>query len=203
MNVRPLPAPMFSVPPLFTVADIHEMRIYVRVPESYSADLKNGMKAKVYVPEYPDRVFEATIATTSHAVDAKSRSLLVELQCGNSDGALTPGSFAQVHFELSPNSKAMSLSADALLFRNKSVLVATLTPDDRVHLNEVRITRDYGSSVEIAGGLPTDARVIDSPPESIGEGDQVRVAETPANGSANPRAQPSDSEAQSAREQSE
>ena len=34
-----------DTPPLFTVADVHQMRIYVPVPESYAADLKDGTKA--------------------------------------------------------------------------------------------------------------------------------------------------------------
>ena len=41
--------------PLFTVADIHQMRIYVPVPETYAAQLKDGMKATLELPEYPDR----------------------------------------------------------------------------------------------------------------------------------------------------
>ena len=76
---------------LFTVADIHQMRVYVRAPESYAAALKDGMKATLRLPEYPDRTFEATIETTSHAIDKKSRSLLVELYADNKDGALVAG----------------------------------------------------------------------------------------------------------------
>ena len=58
-----------DTPALFTVADIHQMRIYVPVPETYAADLKDGMKATLELPEYPDRTFDATIITTSHAID--------------------------------------------------------------------------------------------------------------------------------------
>ena len=48
--------------------------------------------------------------------------------------------------------------------------------DDRVKLQRVRIARDYGSDVEIEGGLPPGARIALSPPESISDGDKVRVA---------------------------
>jgi RND family efflux transporter MFP subunit len=37
--------------PLFTVADIHQMRVYVPTPESYSAQLKDGMKATLELPD--------------------------------------------------------------------------------------------------------------------------------------------------------
>ena len=163
--------------PLFTVADIHKVRIYVRAPESYAAKLADGMKAKLSVPEYPGRSFEATIATTSHSIDAKSRSLLVELTADNSNGSLTPGSFAQVRFELPLDPNASRLPASALVFRGQAVLVATVDNGDHVRLVKVHIARDYGSQVEIVDALPAGARIIASPPESIADGDQVRVAD--------------------------
>jgi RND family efflux transporter MFP subunit len=189
--------------PLFTVADIHLVRVYVRAPESYGAALKNGMKAKVFVPEYPERPFEATISTTSHAIDAKSRSLLVELISDNTEGLLTPGSFAQVRFQLPPDPNAARLPASALLFRDQSTMVATVGPDNRVHLNKIRIERDYGSQVEIAGALPANARIVASPSESIAEGDQVRLADPSQVAAGTPNSPPAAALAQSPREQPE
>jgi RND family efflux transporter MFP subunit len=161
--------------PLFVVADISRMRIYVRAPEVYAAALKDGMDAKLRLPEYPGQAFDAKIDTTSHAIDAKSRSLLVELMADNKDGVLRPGSFAQVAFDLPPDPNAERLSASALLFRDQETVVAILDNDDRVKLQRIHITRDYGSDVDIEGGIPADARIVMSPPESIADGDKVRV----------------------------
>ena len=162
---------------LFTVADIHKMRIYVPVPESYAASLKDGMKATLDLPEYPDRKFEATILTTSHAIDQKSRTLLVELIADNKDGALSPGAFARVHFEIPPDPNAMRLPASALLFRDNALDVATVGLDNRIALKKVRIARDLGTEVEIIGGLSQDERIVANPPNSIGDGEEVRVME--------------------------
>jgi RND family efflux transporter MFP subunit len=163
---------------LFNVADIHQMRVYVRAPESYAAALKDGMKAILQLPEYPDRAFEATIETTSRAIDKKSRSLLVELYADNKDGALAPGAFARVHFQVPPDPNALTLPANALLFRNNGLEVATLGLDNRIILKKVRIARDFGSEVEISGGLSVGERIVANPPESIGDGEEVRVAAT-------------------------
>ncbi len=162
---------------LFTIADIHQMRIYVPVPQSYAASMKDGMKASLELPEYPDRTFDATIDTTSHAIDKKSRSLLVELIANNKDGALAPGAFARVHFQIPPDPSTMTLPADALLFRDSAMEVATLGLDDRIVLKKVRIARDLGSEVEITGGLSQDERIVANPPDSIGDGEEVRVME--------------------------
>jgi RND family efflux transporter MFP subunit len=162
--------------PLFVVSDISRMRIYVKAPEVYAAALTNGMTAKLRLPEYPARTFAAKIETTSHAIDAKSRSLLVELMADNEEGLLRPGSFTQVSFDLPPDPDAQKLSASALLFRDEATLAATVDKDDRIKLTPIRIARDYGSTVEIEGGLPADARIVLSPPESIQDGDKVRIA---------------------------
>src|SRR5271170_4065120 len=124
---------------LFSVSDIHQMRIYVPVPQSYAAAMKNGMKATLELPEYPDRTFNATIDTTSHAIDKKSRSLLVELLADNKDEALAPGAFARVRFEIPPDPDSTTLPARALLFRDNATQVATVGLDNRIALKKVRI----------------------------------------------------------------
>ena len=162
--------------PLFTVADIHQMRVYVPVPETYAAQLQDGMKATLELPEYPDRTFEATIATTSHAIDPKSRSLLVELLADNQDSLLAPGAFARIHFVLPPDANAFRVPASAIMFRNNSAQVA-IALDNRIVLKKVHILRDLGTEVEIAAGLGQDQRIVINPPDSISDGEQVRVTQ--------------------------
>jgi RND family efflux transporter MFP subunit len=153
------------------------MRIYVPVPQSYAAAMKSGMKATLELPEYPDRAFNATIDTTSHAIDKKSRSLLVELLADNKDGALAPGAFTRVHFQLPPDPNTVTLPANALMFRDNATEVATLGSDNRIVLKKVRIARDLGSEVEIAGGLSQDTRIVANPPDTIDDGENVRVVQ--------------------------
>jgi RND family efflux transporter MFP subunit len=166
-----------DTPPLFTVADIHQMRVYVPVPETYAASLKDGMKATLELPEYPDRKFDATIETTSHAIDRKSRSLLVELTADNKDGALSPGAFARIRFELPPDPNTLTIPGSAIVFRGDAPQVAAIGRDNRVSLKKVHIVRDLGTEVEITGGLNQDERIVANPPDSIGDGEEVRVME--------------------------
>ena len=71
----------------------------------------------------------------------------------------------------------MTLPADALLFRDNATEVATLGLDNRIVLKKVRIARDLGSEVEITGGLGQDERIVANPPNSIDDGEEVRVME--------------------------
>jgi multidrug efflux pump subunit AcrA (membrane-fusion protein) len=136
-----------------------------------------GQKAKLQLPQHPNRRIEAVVATTSQAINQASRTLLVELHAGNADGELQPGTYAEVHFELPPNPSVLKLPTSALLFREDGLRVATLAPNDTVVLKPVTIGRDLGTEVEIVSGLGATDRVINSPSDSIAEGDTVRPAD--------------------------
>ncbi len=170
---------------LFAVADVHQMRIYVPVPETYAAEMKDGMTATLDLPEYPDRKFDAKIETTSHGIDQKSRTLLVELLADNTDGALFPGAFTRVHFQIPPDAHAVLVPASALIYRDNAIQVGVLGPDNRVNLKKVQIARDLGTDVEITNGLSKDERIVTNPPDAINDGEEVRImnAETEKSGS--------------------
>ena len=156
------------------------MRVYVRVPESYAASIKDGQKATLLLPEFPDRTFDATVSTTSHSIDRKSRSLLVELLADNPGDVLSPGAFARVRFEIQGDPRAVRLPANAIVFRSSSTQIVTLGPDNRVEYKPVRIARDFGAEVEIAGEIPKGERVVANPPDSLIAGEEVNVVGDPA-----------------------
>jgi RND family efflux transporter MFP subunit len=161
--------------PLFTVSDKSKLRIYVHVPQSYSAEVMPGMTAAFTVPEYPGRVFTATVQASSNSVDTATGSVLVQLQADNGSGALKPGDYAQVHFDLLGNPSALQVPSSALMFRDSGMAVATVEAGDRVAIKRVAIAHDFGSTVEIAYGLGRQDRVINNPPDSLRSGDHVQV----------------------------
>ncbi|WP_272800433.1 efflux RND transporter periplasmic adaptor subunit [Sphingobium sp. AntQ-1] len=162
--------------PLFTVSDIHRMRIYVRVPQGYSSQVKVGMPAILTLPEFPGRSFTATMTRSAGAVDAQSGAVLVELQAANPDRALKPGAFAQVRFDVGQGSgNGLSLPGSAILYGNDGPTVAVVGRDSRVTVRPISIARDEGATVLVASGIRPGERVIDSPPDSIQSGDKVSV----------------------------
>lgn len=166
---------------LFKVADVHLLRVYVQVPQSASAQIKDGMKAALTLPQYANRVFPATVVSNAGAVSSQG-ALLVELEVQNTDGALKPGDFAQVRFDLPPTSGVVRVPASALIFRAKGLQIATVTPDGHAHLHAASVARDLGAQVELNGGAGPGDQVIDTPPDSLEDGDLVRIA--PAQGDA-------------------
>jgi RND family efflux transporter MFP subunit len=159
---------------LFHLAAIGKIRVYVAVPESYSAAIKDGGKASLTLDEYPGRSFEGTIARNSNAIDQASRTLNVEVDIDNPKSELLPGAYVFVHFKVEHAANLM-VPSNTLLFRSEGLRVGVVR-DGRVQLMPVKIGRDAGATVEIASGLtPNDAVILD-PSDSLASGQEVQVA---------------------------
>ena len=161
--------------PLFTVSDTHSLRLYVNVPQSYTAEIVPGMAVSLTVPEYPGRAFPARLSSTSGAISSQSSTMLVQFEAANPDGLLKPGDVAQVDLRL-PAQGNLRLPAGALIFRASGLAVATVGPDDHVRIKPVTIGVDLGASVLVSSGLAPGDRVISNPPDSLASGDVVRIA---------------------------
>jgi RND family efflux transporter MFP subunit len=162
--------------PLFEVSDLHRVRIFVQVPQSFSAGLTPGMKATFEMPQYPGVQFEATLSHVSKAINASSHSMQVELQADNAAGKFYGGSYCNVHFELPTDVNLVTVPSTALVTGNQGTHVATLDGNDKVVLKTVQLGRDLGDSVEVIAGLTSSDRIINNPPETLAAGDAVRLA---------------------------
>ncbi|MDB5631767.1 MAG: efflux transporter periplasmic adaptor subunit [Tardiphaga sp.] len=171
--------------PLFEVSDLHRVRIYVQVPQSFSAGLAPGMKATFEMPQYPGVQFDATLSHTSKAINPSSHSMQVELQADNAAGKFFGGSYCNVHFEIPTEANLVKVPSTALVTGNQGTQVATLDSNDKVVLKSVQLGRDLGDSVEVLAGLSPSDRIINSPAETLATGDTVRVA-TAASQAASP-----------------
>jgi len=167
-----------SGPPMFIVSDIKKLRVYVNVPQTYVPSVKIGAKATISVPEYPTRVFEATVEASAQSVDVNSGTTQMQLALDNSAGELMPGGFANVRLGLQRDSVPLHIPSSALIFDQKGLRVATVTPDNKILFKPVTIARDLGRDIELAGGVTLEDRVISTPPDGIVDGDPVRVVST-------------------------
>jgi RND family efflux transporter MFP subunit len=164
--------------PLFEVSDLHRVRIYVQVPQSFTAGLAPGMKATFEMPQYPGVKFDATLSHISKAINSNSHSMQVELQADNAAGKFFGGSYCNVHFELPVDPNLVKIPSTALVTGNQGTQVITLDSNDKVVLKNVQLGRDFGDSVEVVAGLSPSDRIVNSPPETLAAGDAVRVAAT-------------------------
>jgi RND family efflux transporter MFP subunit len=161
---------------LFHLAQTDPLRVYVRVPQTLSHAVASGQTAQLSFQELPGRTFTAEVVRMAGAVDAASRTLLVELQVKNPHGEIFAGSYAQVRFNDTAGPSVLRLTDNTLITRAQGVQVAVVGDDHRVQLRHIELGRDYGDFVEVLSGVTTNDRVIINPPDAITDGMVVQVA---------------------------
>src|SRR4030081_2521485 len=165
---------------LFSVADIHKVRIYVKVPQRLAGNIHRGLTAELRLPQYPGKVFTAKTTTTARAINTSARTLLVELQADNPDGLLQPGTYVEAQLNLPSDPNTVLIPSSAILFRQHGLEAAVVGDRDKVTLKKVILARNLGVQFEFNAGLMPSDWVVDSPPDSLGSGDVVRIAGQPA-----------------------
>lgn len=160
---------------LFRLAQTEKLRVFVRVPQSYARAVAVGQSATLTVPELPGKKVEGKILRTAGAMDAASRTLLVEIEVDNNKGELLSGSYTQVRLDDARPDAALTLPSSTVLFRSEGPQVAVV---DQGHASMRRVTlgRDFGATVEVLTGVGAGDAVIMNPADSLVDGIEVRVA---------------------------
>jgi multidrug efflux pump subunit AcrA (membrane-fusion protein) len=160
---------------LFHIASIDTLRVFINVPQIYSNEAKPSTGAELTLDQFPGRKFSGKLVRNANAIDLATRTLLVEVDVNNRTGELLPGSYAEVHLKLNSSRPTVLLPVSTLIFRTQGLQVATLGEDNRAHLVNIIMGRDYGTQIEVVSGVTPNQKVIDSPPDSLVEGEEVRV----------------------------
>jgi membrane fusion protein, multidrug efflux system len=161
---------------LFDIARIDPLRVYTSVPQAYAPFIKVGGQTTVTLQEFPGQKFLGKIARTAESIDPNTRTLLTEVDVSNKDGRLLPGSFGEVHFAVGSNVNKVTVPVNAMLFRAEGPRLAVVDGNHKVQLRPINIGRDYGTSLEILGGVSTEDSIVINPPDSLQEGQEVNVA---------------------------
>jgi RND family efflux transporter MFP subunit len=162
---------------LFSVADIHQMRIFVSVPQDYADALKPGLTATLTLPQNPGNPIPARFLTTANAVNTATRTIVTEFTVDNPKGELWPGSYVSVHFNFPSDPNILILPEQALLFRAQGLQVAVLDGQNRVHLQNVALGRNLNADVQIVSGLKATDKVVGNPSLGLLEGQQVKIVQ--------------------------
>lgn len=165
-----------TVLPLFEVSNTRKLRLYINVPQNYVGQIRTGDKARFTVPEAAGAEFEATIQSTSGAINASSGTTLVQLLVDNAAGRFLPGGFANVNLLFNDAVARLSIPASALIFDQNGLKVATVGKDRKVTLKTITIARDLGKQLEVQSGLTSTDMVVENPPDGLNDGDQVNIA---------------------------
>jgi RND family efflux transporter MFP subunit len=162
---------------LFDLARVDPLRVYTSVPQAYAPFIRVGASTYVTLQEFPGQRFSAAVARTAEAIDTNTRTLRTEVDVPNRDGKLLPGSFGEVHFSIGSNVNKVTVPVNAMLFRSAGPQLAIVGPDKKIQLRAINIGRDYGTTLEILGGVTTQDQVVINPSDSLESGQEVNIAQ--------------------------
>jgi RND family efflux transporter MFP subunit len=146
--------------PLFTIMDLHVVRVYSNVPQDESPWVSPGKTtATVTVKELPGRTFSGSVTRSTLALDPSTRSLLVEIDLPNPDQALRPGTFAEVTLGLREIPHALVLPPQAIISgpKGKSVFIVE---QGKAQSIPVQTGITDGGWMEITAGLNGEEDVV-------------------------------------------
>ena len=160
---------------LFTVADIHKMRLFVSVPERLGVFLKPGLTATVILPQYKKRQYTAQFVAVARGFDPDTRTAITEFSIENNDQSIWPGSYAMVTLSVPADKDLLTIPSTALVFAEAGAQVAIVSADNKVHFKDIKIDKVLGNTLQIFEGVSVTDSLIDSPSAALLEGDTVRV----------------------------
>lgn len=163
---------------LFVVSDVNKLRLNVSIPQNFVPAVKLNSAVQITVPEYPGKVYKGVVEASARAVDAQTGTTRMQVVVDNANGELMPGAFANTRIELPSSMESLAVPSGALIFDQKGLRVATVDANGKILLKPITIARDLGQIVEIGSGLTAQDRVIESPPDGLSNGDDVRVIDT-------------------------
>ena len=167
---------------LFHLTQSDVLRAFVSVPQRYVAGITAGLPVEVEVTEFPHERFLGKITRFAGAMDAASNTLQVEADIPNPARRLLAGMFCEVRLRPSQTQAPILIPSNTAIIRADGTLVALVTAGHTIHLQVVRLGRDFGTQLEVLDGLPEDSRVVENPPDSLREGQNVEPVAAGAGG---------------------
>jgi RND family efflux transporter MFP subunit len=181
---------------LFHIAAVNKLRVFINVPQEDSSAAKPGLTADLTFQEFPGQRFKGNLVRTADSIDPASRTLLTEVDVDNANGKLLPGAYTEVHLKAPTATPSVILPVTALIFRAQGLQAGVVVKDKKdssknvAELRNIVLGRDYGNEVEVVSGLKPDDQVIVNPPDSLVDGEELRIVSPAVNGA--PAAPPSE-----------
>jgi RND family efflux transporter MFP subunit len=157
---------------MFEIMQKDVIRVFVYVPQDAAFGVTPGIDAIVRVPELPDREFPGKVTRLADALQSGTRTLLTEIDLSNPDGALESGIYCTVELRVPRRTPAFTVPAEAIIFNRDGLQVAVFN-NGKAEIRKVRVTRDFGTRVEVDAGVKQGDRVILNPPVNLTEGSKV------------------------------
>lgn len=146
---------------LLTIADLSRVWVIAEVPEVDIPSVQKGSPARVEVPASGLPPFEATVDFLSPTLSERSRTLRVRLAVENRTGALRPGLYGTVHFQVTPR-ESLTVPRDAVVDTGESQHVFVVEREGRFVPRIVQLGARLEDRIEVSAGLREGESIVAS-----------------------------------------
>lgn len=154
--------------------DLDHMWVDFPVPESLLSKLKTGMTLNLQADAFPERTFNAQVASIDSRIDVATRAIMVRAGIENSDGLVRPGMLMRVSLQ-QEEIDAIVVPELALQQVGNRTFVFIAAEDGTAISRDVSIgSRRDGNATVIKGLLAGDKVVLDGT-SKLRDGQKIKV----------------------------
>jgi len=159
--------------PVVTVSQIDHLRAFIYPDQRTAAWIRVGDPAEVADSTRPNVKVAASVSRISGQLDARTRTMLIEIDVDNREGRILAGSFVKVTLTIQVE-PYVQIPVEALVMRGDKASVAVLGPENKVSFRPVTIYDSDGKEVRIESGVDEGEKLIVHLGQSVQEGQVVQ-----------------------------
>ena len=161
--------------PLLYLEQNSRLRVVVPVPEMQVAGVARGTTVSFTVPAHPGQPFRGTVARVSQTLDTRTRSMAVELDVQNPNGALSPGMYADIDWPVRMTRASLLVPPSSVVVTTERMFVIRVRDGKAEWVNVTRGAPVNGL-VEVFGDLRVGDEIVERGNDEIREGTAIKTA---------------------------
>ena len=164
-----------------TIVDMSSLEVEVDVNETYINRVSNGMKVESVLDAYPDWRIPSHVITTIPSADRQKATVKVRIGFDQLDPRILPDMGVKVSFLRDAPAPGQAVVAPRALVPKTAVRTADgrsvvfVLKDDRVERRAISVGLENGDQVEVLSGVSAGERVVVEAPQTLKDGDKVKV----------------------------
>jgi len=148
---------------VYTIGDLRKLWMVANAPEPDAPVFHVGDAARVTVPAYPGRGFDARVTFVSPVIDPVTHRVLVRADMANTDGALKPDMLAQFQITTGQAATALAVPETAVVYEGSDAHVWVADPAAKtLALRPIKAGMTQHGLVEVLSGLTAGESVVTS-----------------------------------------
>jgi len=160
--------------PLFQIADYHQVKLVVQVPEAEISRVNRGAAARVSIDAWPDQAFSGRVSRLSPTVDNLSRTTKAEIAINNVGLKIRPGMYARASINVKRHLKGIVIPSTAIIERDAGAQVFVAENGQAV-VRQIAVDLDMGETSAIRSGLSFGDKLIVAGQHSVAQGSAVEI----------------------------